>query len=428
MAFTLTQKIYARAAGSAPAAPGAALAVRPDRAFAYDFPGISDRLIDQLGSILTGSGGEGQVTRSDGERVMFIDHLTTRRSPRIDAVHDQTRQAAHRHGFVLHEGVGIGHQALMELGYATPGALLVHFDPHIAAAGASGALALGIGNSYQTVWTTGLWHTVMPPAVRLRLGGRLAPGVDGRDLAHHLIRVLPPGAVAGAVLELEGPGLQGLSPAQRQTLCAVSVFTGALTAVCLGGLDGDPAALADVGAVYASSVEVDLGDVEPLLVLPGSTRPEHVVPVCAHLGERINRAYVGSCTSGRLDDLRAIVQTMQGRRVAEGVQFVVVPASQAIQRQAHEEGLLAAMDGAGVTLGDPSCDACYGFAYPLDDGDTCLSSGTLNTTGRMGSASARIMLASPASVAAAAVEGRISDPRRAAALPGPMGPLASGRV
>lgn len=416
MAFTLTQKVFARASGLPPAPAGTPVAVCPDHAFAYDFPGISDRLIDALDGGVAGVAGSpmpGPASRARGGRVMFIDHLTTRRSPRIDAVHDQTRSAAQRHGFALHEGLGIGHQALVELGYARPGALLVHFDPHIAAAGANGALALGIGNSYQMVWESGRWHTVVPPAVRLHLAGQLEPGVDARDLAHHLIRVLDPAQVAGAVLELEGPGLRSLSHAQRQVLCAVAIFTGALTAVCLGGLDADPAATADAGADYAWSLEIALGAVQPLLVRPGSTRPEHVVALRDHLGERIHRAYVGSCVSGKLDDLRAVVQTMRGRRVAEGVRFVVVPASRGIEQEARREGLLTTLEQAGVTVGVPSCDACYGFAYPLTDGEVCLSSGTLNTVGRMGSADARIFLASPASVAAGAVQGCIADPRSA---------------
>ena len=410
MAATLTEKVFARAAGLPSVTPGMAVSVRPDHAIAYDFPGYSDRLFESLDA-LGGSAHTGAGPAAGVRRVMFVDHLTTRRSPRIDAIHEQTRAAAVRHGFELHEGLGIGHEVTCELGIARPGALVVHFDAHVAAAGAYGALALGIGNSYETVWATGVWHAKVPPAVRVELRGGLRGGVDARDLVHELVRTLPAYVVAGAVLEIDGPGLRSLSVGQRQTLCAMSVFTGAVTAVCLGGMHDDPAARADVGARHAATFDLDLACVEPLVVRPGSARPDHTVPVGAHVGERITRAYVGSCSSGRIDDLRAVASMLDGRTVAEGVRFVVVPTSEAIRRRARDEGLLARLERAGVELGSPSCDHCYGFADPLGDDDVCISSGTLNVAGRMGSARARIFLASPATVAASAAAGRIVDPR-----------------
>lgn len=410
MAATLTEKVLARAAGLSSVSAGEPVSARPDHAIAYDFPGFSDRLFDTLEAVGRAGVPSAAVL---GHRVMFIDHLTTRRSPRIDAVHAQTRAAAARHGFELHEGLGIGHQVACELGLAAPGALIVHFDPHVAAAGAHGALALGIGSRYETIWATGVWHTRVPAAVQVVLQGRLSDPVDARDLAHELVRTLPPGRVAGAVLEFDGPGLRGLSLGQRQTLCAMSVFTGAVTGVCLGGVDDAAAARADPDARYADRFEVDLARVEPLLVRPGSARPEHTVPVAALRGERITRAYVGSCSSGRIDDLRAVATMLEGRTVAAGVRCVVVPTSEAIRAQAGREGLLARLERAGVEIAEPSCDRCYGFADPLADDDVCLSSGTLNVAGRMGSARARIVLASAATVAASAAAGCVVDPREA---------------
>lgn len=413
MGSTLAEKIYARAAGLARAPAGTHVAVRPDHVLGYDFPGYSDRLFDTLARF--GMDTPARLREAPREsRVMFIDHLTTRRSPRIDAVHAQTRQAASRFGFTLHEGEGIGHLVMCERGLAQPGALLVHFDSHVAAAGAHGALGIGIGESYEVAWVTGWWHTTVPTSVRVDLSGQLPPGVDARDIVHELVRTLPPHHVAGAVLELDGQGLRTLSGGQREVICGLAVFTGALTAVCLGGDSGggdDAAARADAGAAYGHAHALDLAKLEPLVALPGSSRPDHIVPIGMCQGEPVTRAFVGSCASGRIDDLRSVAAVLRGRRVAPGVRLIVAPSSEAVRRQAVDEGLMACFEAAGAEVGAASCDYCYGFAEPLQDGDACISCGTLNVPGRMGSAAARIFLASPATVAASAVAGRIADPR-----------------
>lgn len=402
MGSTLTEKIFARTAGLPTVCAGQSVTVRPDHALAYDFPGYSDRLLATLEHFAGSPGSD------PGQRAMFIDHLTTRRSPRIDAIHAQTRDGARRFGYALHEDVGIGHQATCDLGLARPGALLTHFDPHVAAAGAHGALALGVGNSYATIWATGCWRTRVPPAVALTLHGRLPAGVDGRDLLHELVRRFAGSRLAGVVLEIGGAGADGLGREQLQGLCAMAVFTGALSAVYL---DPDAAVGPDDDACYAERLQLDLAQIEPLVALPGSARPDHIRPVAEVAGTPITRAFVGSCASGRLQDMRTVAAVLRGRRVAPGVRFILTPTSAPIRAQADAEGLTAALQSAGVEVLASSCDACYGFAHPLAADDRCISSGTLNIAGRMGSADARIHLASPATVAAAAVAGAIADPR-----------------
>jgi 3-isopropylmalate/(R)-2-methylmalate dehydratase large subunit len=402
VAATLTEKIFARTAGLPFVSAGQAVTVRPDHALAYDFPGYSDKLIGTLEGFVATQAAQ------PGHRVMFIDHLTTRSSPRIDAIHAQTRQGAQRFGFDLHEGRGIGHQVACELGLARPGAMMVHFDPHVAAAGAYGALALGVGNSYVGIWATGKWHTRVPRSIELVLTGRLALGVDSRDLLHELVRRLAGTRMAGAVLEISGDGAAALDRDQMQGLCAMAIFTGALSAVYV---DPDATVRPDADANYAERLGIDLDKVEPLLVLPGSARPDHIHPVVSQQGVAVTRAFVGSCVSGRLQDLRSVAAVVAGRHIAPGVRFILTPASVAIRLAADEEGLTARLRQAGVEVLDSSCDCCYGFAEPLAAGDTCISSGTLNITGRMGSEQSRIFLASPATVAAAAVTGHIADPR-----------------
>lgn len=401
MASTLTEKIYARTAGLDEVRAGMGVTVRPDHALAYDFPGYSDKLLSALSDLA------GRPALHPGHRVMFIDHLTTRSSPRIDAIHGQTRDGAQQFGYDLHEGKGIGHQVACEIGLAEPGAMLVHFDPHVAAAGAYGALALGVGYSYTGIWATGQWNTRVPRAVALELLGELGRGVDSRDLLHELVRRFAGSSLAGAVLEISGPGAASLGREQLQGLCAMAIFTGALSAVYLDPLSP---VQPDPDATYAQRLALDLSQVQPLIVLPGSARPDHI----RHMPEAdvpVTRAFVGSCVSGRLQDLRSVARVVLGRKVAAGVRFLVSPVSIAIRQQADREGITECLTAAGVEVLDSSCDCCYGFAEPLAAGDTCISSGTLNIEGRMGSSAARIFLASPASVAAAAICGRIIDPR-----------------
>ena len=401
MGATLTEKIFARTAGLEVMTAGMGVTVRPDHALAYDFPGYSDKLLSAL------DGFASRPALRPGHRVMFIDHLTTRSSPRIEAIHGQTRDGSHRFGYDLHEGKGIGHQVACEIGLAKPGAMLVHFDPHVAAAGAYGALALGVGYSYTGIWATGQWNTKVPRAVALELRGALGPGVDARDLLHELVRRHAGSGLAGAVLEISGSGVANLGREQLQGLCSMAIFTGALSAICL---DPESPLQPDADAAYADRLMIDLSQVQPLLVLPGSARPDHICQM-PETDVPITRAFVGSCVSGRLQDLRSVAQVVQGRKVAPGVRFLVSPASVAIRQQADTEGITECLTAAGVEVLASSCDCCYGFAEPLGAGDTCISSSTLNIEGRMGSSAARIFLASPASVAAAAVSGRIVDPR-----------------
>ncbi len=419
MSMTLTEKIIARAAGMAAVKAGAEVFARPDHAFAYDFPGINDKLYEAL----VQTGGEEKSLPPD-QRVMFIDHLTTRSSRRIDAVHDETRSAAKKYGFTLHEDLGIGHQVMLELGYVLPGNLLVHFDSHVATAGAHGALGLGISNNYVTVWVNGGWNMRVPASVKVTLTGAMEARIDARDLLHHMVRTAPIDQAIGAVLELGGPGLASIPVGMRQSFCGMSVFTGAATAICLPDdaatddlrrrfkRDDIQPLMPDADASYRHEMEVDLGTIEPMIVRPGSARPDHVERVSALAGTAINRAFIGSCVSGRIEDIREAASVLRGRHVKEGVEFLIAPSSAEVARQAAEEGLLAELEAAGATVGAASCDYCFGFAAPLAPGETCISTGTLNISGRMGSAKADIYLASAYSVAAAAVAGEVIDPRQ----------------
>lgn len=421
MTATVVEKILARCADRNSVTAGESISVRPDSMLAYEMPGFTDRLFDRMRE-------QFNITAlSEPDRyVMFIDHLLTRGNARESSAHKTTREWAQAMGAHLHEGVGIGHQAAAELGYAQPGRFVIHFDAHVAGLGAYGALALGLHRYLFEGWLTGQVTLVVPPTSRLMLSGRLTPGVEGRDVVHNLIRTHGASGFLNTVIEFDGPGARTLSLDQRQTLCNMAVFTGALSAIFSADELSTSYAEAifartgrayevvrsDPGARFQRTLDVALDQIEPQIVLPGSTKAANTVPVGQVAGERIDRAFIGSCASGRLDDLRAAAAILDGRRVASHVRLKVVASSSAVWRQAEAEGTLEVLRQAGAQVGEmSSCDSCFGYDDPLLDGEKCVSTGALNLAGRMGAPSASIYMSSASTVAASAVAGRLTDPR-----------------
>ena len=413
---TLVEKVMSRAAGTDGRA-GDTVRVRPDFILAYDFPGWADAMIDKLVNVY------GVDQLPDPERyVVFVDHLVTRGDATENEAHQRVLSWAEANGVDVHVEQGIGHQLTSELGYAAPGRLLVHFDAHISAVGALGALGFGLHRQLLDAWITGAVDLEIPPTARVELVGTIAPGVDGRDLLHTLIAQVGAGGFLGQVVEFSGPGATTLSLDQRQGLCGMVMFAGAVSAV----FAPDERALtyaaehargpftpesSDRGCTYVSETVVRLDELEPQVVLPGSTRPEHTKAVGELVGTEVGRGFIGSCASGRIEDLRAAADVLRGHHVRDGFRLIVVPTTEQIRAQAEAEGTLDVLRAAGAQVGKSSCDHCFGYADPLDDGDVCVSTSVLNVRGRMGSTGAEIYMASAATVAATALRGVITDPR-----------------
>jgi 3-isopropylmalate/(R)-2-methylmalate dehydratase large subunit len=417
MGATATEKILRRASGSPRAHTGDAVEASPDRIMVYDFPGFVDVLIRQLEDDF------GIYELADPDRyVVFIDHLITNGTQEEADLHRVTRDWAARTGAHLHDNVGIGHQVAAELGYAVPGAFVVHFDAHVAGLGAFGTLGIGIHRQILEPWVTGKINLSVPPTLRVDLTGQLAPHVDARDLLHSLISRHGADGFLNCVVEFGGPGVSTLGLGERQAVAGMIMFTGAVSAL----FEADDAALSfiedatgrrhdpcwsDSDATYIDRIKVDLGTVEPLVVRPGSTNAEHTEPVLAVVGTKVTRGYIGSCASGRIEDLRAAATVLEGRRVHPDFALTVVPTSQRIRQQAESEGLIDVLTRAGAVVAGSSCDQCFGYARPLSRGEVCISTGTLNVRGRMGSTRADIYMASAETVAASALAGEITDPR-----------------
>jgi 3-isopropylmalate/(R)-2-methylmalate dehydratase large subunit len=260
----------------------------------------------------------------------------------------------------------------------------------------------------------------VPPTVKIVLTGTLRPGVMARDVFHHLVRVMGPASCAFKAVELAGPVIDAMSIEGRQTICGQAMFLGANTmliapdARTLEWLQGraqlDLAPVhPDADAVYERVVTVDVSALEPIVVVPPS--PANTRDLSEHVGLEVHAGYLGSCASGRLEDLRAAAEVLRGRQIKPGFQLHVVPTSQAIMAQAAREGLIATLVEAGAFISSPTCDYCYGRIATMADGQRAVSTGTLNTPGRMGSVDSEIYLCNAAVVAASAIEGRIADPR-----------------
>lgn len=414
MGYTITEKILARAAGKQAVRAGDSIEVRPDFIIAYDFPGYTDVMFRQIKEDF------GIERMHDPERfALFIDHMVPAATSTEEELHIQTRNWGKNQGIPVYERKGIGHQVSAELGYATPGALAVHFDGHISQLGAFGTLGIGLRRNLLEAFVSPTVSIRVPATVRINVFGKLQLGVMARDVLHHIVRVMGPAGCSFKVLELGGPVIDEMSLEGRQTICGQAMFVGATTAI----INPDVKAIeyaknrarlsleplnSDEDAVYDRVIEIDVTEIQPTVVIPPS--PANTRDLREYVGTEIHAGYLGSCASGRMEDLRVAAQILRGRQVRQGVSLHIVPTSQELMSQAAQEGLLKIFSDAGAFVSSPTCDYCVGRLGAMSSGQRAVSTGTLNVPGRMGSTKAEIFLCNAAVVAASAVEGCIADP------------------
>ena len=416
MGYTITEKILARVAGRDHVRAGDEVMAKPDFVVVYDFPGYTDVIFKQMKE-------DFNIQRlAEPERyAIFIDHMVPTATAKEEELHIQTRDWCREHNVALYERRGIGHQVSAEVVYASPGAFVVHFDGHISQLGAYGTLAIGLRRNILEAFVRERVSLKVPHTTRINLSGRLSPGVMARDVFHHIVRVLGPSGCRAQVMEIGGPGLANLSLEGRQTICGLAMFAGAITAI----VNPDELSLAytnprakyhgpietsDPDAVYSAVHDIDFDALEPIVVLPPN--PSNTRNLSDHLGLAIDAGYLGSCASGRLEDLRIAAKILKGRRVKDGFALHVIPTSQEIMARAAAEGLITDLVEAGAFTSSPSCDYCFGRIAVMSPGQRAVSTGTLNVPGRMGSPDSEIYLCNAAVVAASAIEGRIADPRK----------------
>jgi len=359
----------------------------------------------------------------DNEKIIFfIDHAAPSPRKELSNEHMLIRRFAKKFGIKVHDvGDGIIHQVFIEK-YATPGDIVVGADSHTCTAGALCAFAAGFGSTDVAVAMAfgSIWLRV-PETIEVIIEGLLPKGVYAKDLALAIISKLGSNGASYKALEFKGDTIRALSMDSRFTLTNMAVECGAKTAlievddVCAKYLaaKGRPVKeqfKADPGVSYESSIYIDANDLEPLVAVPHSV--DNVKSVTEVQGIEINQAFIGTCTNGRLEDLRVVASILKGKHVKEGVRLLVAPASREVYLNALKEGIIEIIVKAGGTVLPPGCGPCVGVHLGvLGDGEVCISTQNRNFRGRMGNPESEIYLASPATVAASAIEGRITDPR-----------------
>jgi 3-isopropylmalate/(R)-2-methylmalate dehydratase large subunit len=362
---------------------------------------------------------------AEPSRMVFaLDHYAPAPSRATTQLHGRMRAFAITHGVELWDvGEGIGHQLMVERGRALPGQLVVGADSHAVTYGALNAFATGIGSSDLAAILMGgrIWLRV-PESIRVILTGALPEGVYPKDAALALAKELGADGATYQALEFSGPGVGALDLEDRLVLSNFAVEMGAKNGVfpcdrrTLAYLDGRTngrfaAVEADAGAEYCREVEIALDRLRPQVALPHQV--DRVTEIGGAAGTPVHMVYLGTCTGGRVRDFhQALAVLRAGGGPAAGVQLVVTPASRAVLEELTRDGTLGEFLAMRAVVGTPGCGSCCGTCGPIPgDGANVISTANRNFKGRMGNSEAAIYLASPASCAAAAVRGRIVDPR-----------------
>lgn len=417
---TISEKILSAHCGR-PCRAGDSVVCRVDAAMATD--GSAPMAIDYFRKM------GGQRLANPGSVVFALDHYAPPDNPATVALQDRIRRFAEEQDNVLYEiGAGIGHQLMVERRHVRPGQLVVGADSHAVAYGAMNAFAVGVGSSdLAAVMLTGKLWLKVPESIRVDLSGKLPPGIDAKDIALEINRVLDPAEASYRTLEFGGSGAASLAFEERMLLANMSTDAGAkagvfaadetmrdyLAAEWQADVPQD-AVFPDDDAHYAGHLGIDLDALTPRLARPpvGGAAAE-VVGIDQDLGQPVDMVYLGTCTGGRQSDLEKALRVLRaGGKKHPRVQLVVTPASDRVYGSLARDGMLGELVGLGALLMTPGCGSCCGTCGAIPGNDkVVLSAANRNFTGRMGNPKARVYLASPEACAAAAVTGEITDPR-----------------
>ena len=411
MGMTIAEKIIAAAAGVDYVKPGDIHTVTLDRMMSND--GTTHLTVDMYRNKLK------HPHIADTKKMVFIvDHNVPSDCPKTAASQKKMRDFAKENNIDFWEGKGVCHQVMME-NYVCPGELIFGADSHTCSYGALGAFGTGVGCTdllYGMV--TGKSWVLVPETVKFNLVGKLPEGVYARDLILTIIGTIGANGCNYQVMEFTGEGAKTLSISERMVLCNMAVEAGAKTGIFepdekaieyLEAHGRKPKALftSDPDAVYAREYTFDLSKIRPVVAKPDFV--DNLVPAEEVRGVKIDEAFLGSCNNGRIEDLRVGASIIKGKKVAEKVRFLVVPASQTVYLQALKEGLIDAFMEAGAIVMNPNCSVCWGSCQGvIGENEVLISTGTRNFKGRAGHPSSKVYLGSAATVTASAIKGEIA--------------------
>jgi 3-isopropylmalate/(R)-2-methylmalate dehydratase large subunit len=345
---------------------------------------------------------------------LIIDHAAPAPNERIANLHKMMRDFAQEQGIRLFEiGEGICHQVIVENEYVKPNDVFVGADSHTPTYGALGAFACGVGSTdLAAVMLTGQIWLKVPHSIKVICRGTLAQNVSAKDLVLFITGKLTISGATYQSVEFEGDTFEPMTLASRMAVCNMVAEMGGKTGfVHPKGLilpyDFTPT-YPDADAEYSEVFEFDVSDLKPVLAIPNS--PDNIEEVSKHLGKRIDYAFIGTCTNGRLEDLQAAAKILRGSKIASHVRMVIAPASKKVLLDAILDGTAYDLIAAGATIINPGCGPCVGSHEGVPaDSEVVISAANRNFKGRMGNPNAAIYLASPATVAASALKGEITE-------------------
>lgn len=416
MGHTFVEKVLARKAGLGSVVPGQIVTLRPDKLLTHDNTAAISKQFRKIGV---------EQVADPRTNVIVLDHVTPAANETYATNHKIIRQFVAEQGISAFYDIGEGicHQVLPEKGHAWPGAVIVGSDSHTPTYGAFGAFSAGIGRTEAAaVMATGQIWLRVPQSLRIAVQGKLPARVSAKDVILHIIGHLRADGATYCSVEFTGETIQEMSVASRMVLTNMAAEMGAKNAVVepddktrawlQGRVKNSYEEIhADPDATYERVVAYDVSGLVPQVARPHTV--DNVVPVTEVAGTPINQALIGTCTNGRLEDLEAAADILRGKHIASNVRLLVLPASREVLLAAIEQDIVSDLVAAGATLLNPGCGPCLGAHEGcMAPGEVTISTANRNFKGRMGSKEAFIYLASPATVAASALAGVITDLRK----------------
>jgi 3-isopropylmalate/(R)-2-methylmalate dehydratase large subunit len=426
MGMTYVQKLLAKACNKDTVAVGDILELPVHLAMSHENSAL---VINQFKEIHKGLEREPRVWDPDRIAIIF-DHRVPAESAKTATNHKLSREFVASQGISKFHDVrgdvgGICHQILPENGYVRPGQVLVGTDSHTTTHGALGAFAFGIGaTEMAAVWALGsILNVEVPGTIKVVVNGQFPESVYAKDLILNLIGTLTAEGANFKVIEFHGEVIRDLSTSGRLVICNMAVEAGATSGVIPpdeetlrylrdeAGVEDDLDVFApDTDAIYDRVVEIDASKLEPQIACPHTV--DNIESIGEVQGKKINQIVVGSCTSGRLDDIEIVARILRGKQVAQDTRMLVFPASWRIYTEAMEAGYLGDLIKAGAVVCNPGCGPCLGIHQgALGDNEVALATTNRNFKGRMGNPAGEVFLCSPAVAAASALTGVITDPR-----------------
>lgn len=416
--LTLTEKIFTRASGKDVRADDFCMA-RVDCAMTHDITGpLAVKGFKEI------TGEDGRVW--DPEKIVVLfDHQVPADSLNAAENHKMLRRFAEEQNILNYDVLeGVCHQVMPEKGHVQPGRVIVGSDSHTCAYGALGAFSTGVGSTdMAAVFASGrLWFKV-PETIRFEVSGQLQDRVMSKDVILHLIGSVGVEGARYCAAEYAGETVRRMSIAERMTMSNMAIEMGGKAGLIepdekteeylqkrVPGFTLDPRWKSDPDAQYKSVKEYDVGDLEPQVARPHNV--DNVVAVGEAAGTPVDQVFIGSCTNGRFEDLEAAAEIMGSESVAPDVRMIVIPASREEYMKALRAGLVEQFMDAGAIVESPCCGPCMGGSFGLlGSGEVCMSTSNRNFRGRQGSPDAYVYLGSPATAAATALYGEITDPR-----------------